>query len=334
MMILIITTSIKGHFLNYFEIIKSQSIHSVTLLNIENISFMRRIFKIILHVLRNLKKIDEIIILNGDRDILLSLTLKFLFPSIKIKSIIYYSVQNNKDTFFNSIKSFLICISSRIGVKTFLLEYAVENIKCIFNKKNMKKLYDPILITSDLKEIQKKEGEREYLIAGYIDDRKCVKEIIEALIYLSKSDKLVKRTLNILGEQSDKVNQYIKKMNFSEDNLTIKINNNRFTDVELYNKICESDVILAIYKEHYGSSGMIINALYLNKKVLFLPIGVLKGYEEELNIVNLPNNYDIKSIVYSIQDIENKAIQYDLKKRKLFLDKRSGSNFAKSLLEF
>lgn len=332
MMVVVITTSLKGHFLNYFEILKSNSSVEVKLLNIENLTFFRRMINSSIFIYNNYKKINRIIILNGDQDIILSLIIKLLFPFKCVKTIIYYTYQNQEISLFKSIKKLSICFSAFIGIEIYLLEYDIGKIQCLFSRKNFKKLYDPIL-ANETRKTNKDISEEEiaYLLAGYIDDRKCVKESIEALEIASVSDNK-KRKLIILGEQSPEISEYLNNLQLENLAFTIKIQNYRFTDDELNKALNNSDVIWAIYKEHFGSSGMVINAILYNKKVLFIPLGVLEGFSYELKMKHLPFSYGTSEIYKSLVHIEKTEKQYSSANRRNFISNRVQQKFSENIL--
>lgn len=141
-----------------------------------------------------------------------------------------------------------------------------------------------------------------------------------------------KRKLIILGEQSPEIFEYLSNLQLENEIFTIEIQNNRFTDDYLTNKILDSEVILAIYKEHFGSSGMIINAVFYNKKTLFIPIGVLNSFAIELEINSLPTSYNIDELHKAIENIDKTQQQYNFLNRKLFLANRNKKSFSNQLL--
>ncbi len=331
-MVLAITTSLKGHFLNYFDILKSNSSLQVKLVNFENSNVFIRMIRIFIFIYVNYKEINKIIILNGDQDVILSLILKIIFTFKTVKLIIYYTYQNKKKSLFKLIKKFLLCISSIIGVKIYLLECDTNNVRCLLSNKNFEKLYDPILLSEEkIEEEYISQDELTYLLAGFIDDRKCVRESIAALELLSCKDK-IKRKLIILGEQSTDISEYLTYLQFEKLNLKIEIYNKRFSDEDLSKYLKGSHIVLAIYKEHFGSSGMLINAILNNKKVLFIPVGVLNNFAIELEINNLPNSYDINEICSSMEYIEKKEYQYSFFHRNMFLGFRKQQIFSNKVL--
>jgi len=333
---IVITPSAHGHFLNYFQLIRDRTIDEVELSYIDSRSQTYRLLKTIQYIYTKLSQVESVILLHGDHDIFIALAIKICFRKINIKSIIYYSYQNKNLNFIQKLKARFICGLSYLDIKFYLLEYNPGKHICQ-NTTNFIKLHDPVLTMykaqhNKHKLVQKSNAIKQvnYLISGYIDDRKNIPLIISVFEKLSH-DKTINRKLIILGNQSKSVQQFLSNYVSVHYNFQVKIIQGRYSDEELEQNIIESDIILAIYQHHYGSSGMIINAIYYSKKVIFFPVGVLYNFALELNITNLPQSLDVISISNSIKIIESMKRQYSMKIQQKFLDKRSQSEFVQTL---
>jgi hypothetical protein len=328
--VLLITSNVNGHFVSYFNLIDSHCDVPVELLHVDNSSFFKSIIEIIVFIVKRFSDVDTVVVLNGDRDIFWCIVLAIVFWTKRIKSIVYYTFQCDKQSFLHLLKKMFFYLSSRFGVELLFLEYEPKGFERFFLGKRAKKIYDPFLLAPSFRKTE--SNETTYLIAGYVDERKCVQESIEALQILSKKEPSIKRRLVILGRQSDAVKKYLSGLVVEEVNFVVDMYSERFSDSTLSDMICNSDIVLAIYKMHYGSSGIVINSICFNKKVLFIPVGVLKDFAEELGLEHLPQTNDVNSICDSMEYIEDKSIQYTSAARELFVKRREPDLFAAEIL--
>ena len=94
----------------------------------------------------------------------------------------------------------------------------------------------------------------------------------------------------------------------------------------------KTDIVLAIYDHHFGSSGIVINAVALNKKVAFISYGVCENFYDELNIYEKLKSTDPTAICSFVSGLAMSHVpQYSEKNRITFLNKRKPESFVESL---
>ncbi|SDU77493.1 hypothetical protein [Pseudomonas sihuiensis] len=218
-----------------------------------------------------------------------------------------------------------------LGVYLYFLEGEewVSSSQCPF-KSGYRSLKDPALL--DYKSFSNKSIDSKavtYLVVGYIDERKCVPEIVEALITLA-CDSEISQRLIILGKQSLGVETYLSGLAVPEG-LELLVLNRRFSDEEYSQYLAISDVVLAIYKDHLGSSGVVINSILYGKKVLFIPVGVTAAFQARLALDGLPQSSSPDAIRGALVKLVD-SVQYDDSARLRFLDGRSKKDFYLSLI--
>lgn len=324
----VVSTELKGHFLSYAKIIDDHSDGGVVNIFFEGRGLVSNIFFIVRNIRCRPNEEKKIFFLNGEQ-FLLTLIVKLLFPRYKVSSIIYHSFLGvglralTKKTIF--------CISSMCGIFLYFLEGEewVSRSKCLF-KSGYRSLRDPALL--DHKSFSSKEVDPNvvtYLVVGYIDERKCVPEIVQALIALAFDSKVTQRLI-ILGKQSLGVENYLSGLVVPKG-LELLVLNQRFSDDEYSHYLAISDVVLAIYKNHFGSSGVVINSILYGKKVLFIPVGVTADFEARLALDGLPQSTSPDAIKGALVKLVN-SVQYDDSARLSFLVGRSKKDFYLSLI--
>jgi len=327
MKVLCVMPNFNGHFLNYTNLIKlgqKQKKDSTTVIR------STAVFKIIWFLLANFNKKKRIIFLHGDRDVLLALLLKLLFPFTSSSAVIYYSYHDVGLKAKSYVKRAILIIASYVGVRLLLLEVELKN-RIWLKRGNVTRLYDPVLLSGPMagSQVDRSNVQLRYLVAGYLDERKLVPLLVKILIKLNQNSK-VKRKLVLLGVQSAKVQKFLKKQN--SNNLEVEIKNYRYEDKELEKELSECDVVWCVYENHYGSSGMVINAIQYGKKVIYTPVGVLSSFSKELGIGGMPLSQDEVSLKDYLMKIEHNG-QYLNSQRNEFLDKRNQVKFVNTILE-
>ena len=329
-----------GHFKFYEKILRSHtSIYFEYGTMIDILKLIKLIYK------QKRKNQQKIIFLNAERHILHIIFLKFLFSELRVGCIVYYSFSESEITLRTSIKQFLLKYGEGLGVKLFGLEYynnsfAQENLASLIS------LPDPILIDEallpkcspqynryTLKENQHKTTS--ILIYGYLDRRKCIEQVIDAIEHLIVS-KRKSFKLKLLGQVDSSL-----KPSLMSRLQELKVKENQYFEFEtkfeyfsndtLATQIKNVDIIMAVYRQHFGSSGVVLNALAFKKNVIFIPIGVLKHLSEQLSFSNLPKSSDIKEISNSILFAINHKL-YDYKKAEKYLQLRRPHNFKEIIL--
>jgi len=318
---LVIYPNENGHFLNYLNIIKDTDKENVISLK------SNRISEIIKYC--HTKKIIKVVFLSGDSDCIKSFLLKCVFPSLNISLIIYYSFENKNKGFKYSLKKILLKSLTYINIKLLLLEGDISTVKYI-RQNNIKILYDPLmLINTSNKEKLKSNIKVNYLVAGYLDDRKSLRLFFNVLKNLSNNDSK-KRVVTLLGVQTNSTKKFLSNLK-ELSNIEIIQKNYRYDDSELEKELYKCDLVWAAYQNHQGSSGFVINAVQFNKPVIFIATGVLKRFSNELNIDILPKNLLESEIEACLLRLA-KNKQYSSESRANFLNKREKKKFIKEIL--
>lgn len=324
----VVSTELKGHYLSYGKIIDDHSGGRGVNVFFEGRGLIYNVFFIARNIWRQSGEEKKILFLNGEQ-VLLPLLIRLLFPRYKVLSIVYYSFLGRG--LRSQVKKVIFCISSMLGIFLYFLEGEewVSGSHCPF-KNNYRSLRDPALL--EYKSFSDKDIGSDvttYLVVGYIDERKCVPEIVEALIAFAFDSKVSQRLI-ILGKQSPGVEKYLSGLVVPEG-LELLVLNERFSDEEYSQYLAVSDVVLAIYKDHLGSSGVVINSILYGKKVLFIPVGVTAAFEKRLGVEYLPQSSSSGEIKEALAKLAN-SVQYGDDARLRFLVGRSKKEFYLSLI--
>lgn len=322
MKIVIIVPNFNGHFSNYIDIIKSE-------VGEDKIEVFKSfdLIKIFKFCLINKSICEQVIFLHGDRDFLISFFLRIFFIRFRISLIIYYSFEDITRSLKSKIKSIVLKLLSHFRIRLLLLEGNIENKQFV----NIKIIYDPILLNFQRTSINvDNDTTKYYLVAGYLDDRKLIPKLIELLESISLNDSK-KRVLTLLGVQSNSVKEYLSTL--ETNNIKVISKNYRYKDAELQLELFKADVVWALYRNHYGSSGMVINAIQFNKSVIFRPIGVLGNFAKELKLNVFLRDVDkgdseMKDCLLNLED----NLNYTEENRIQFLKKRTQKQFVKTLI--
>lgn len=278
---LVLSPSTKGHFKNYFEVINKYEPSEFKVLHLT--SFFD------IHFIRQVLRNKKILFLHGEIQIKLLLLFIVIFP-FKPKSVIFYYSFFKKNKTYNLLYQLL----RYLKVKCWALEASCSDLRC-----GLQILNDPVLggKVNSLKLTTSKP--LCFLIAGYIDDRKSVKEIITALTKIVKQG--VQIQLNIIGTQSDSV-KYFLKHTLEVHSFIITVRDKRISDDELNMYISNSDCILSIYQRHAGSSGFVIKSIASRIPILFIPKDALLKFEKLINFKHLPKTPSVEEIYKSITE--------------------------------
>lgn len=309
----VIVPRLKGHFENYYQLI-----------NMESQSELRVVTSIASLLKSSLRNSDGFVLLHGEVQVLMAVLLRLVNPKSSIVIVFYYSFLNS--TVVGKLTNRIVYSLFKImRVRALGLGYVGGYGKLLEN------LSDPITI--DVKNIDKEivsNGVFSFLIAGYIDERKSVFEILEALS--EQKRKGVNVELAIVGEQAENV-RYKLDMVLESIDFPVEVVNRRVDDFELLTYMANAHCILAIYKQHMGSSGFVINSIGLGKPVLFVSRGALREVSGLISFPFLPETESKKDVSHSISEIikfEGDFFKQD--KLDIFIHKHSKSIFVQGVL--
>ncbi len=332
-MIVLVAPALIGHFPAYIRII--QEYVAPEKCRVEVVNNFRSRIKFIYSLYKNSE--DQIVFLHGEKHCFFAALCSLIFNTIRVKLILYYAL-NEHSPRKRVLGTFVLGLCRIFGVELLSIDYSERN-KKLGSRLSVTTLYDPVLISSEnntASAVQEKRSRINFLVAGYIDERKCVREIIEALLSVENNIES-SIALNVRGNFSPSID--MKQLESLVENSSIKVSlvNAGLTDQELASAISENDVICTIYSRHLGSSGMVINAVEFGKPVLFVTTGVLGEYANDLGITDLPDDCLPESIAKSLIVLagnlhDSQWSQYSAIDQSEFLTKRTPSQFAKTLL--
>lgn len=316
-----------GHFESYSKIISKAFP--------EDVSVVHSFYKY-LKIVKNTKNIDRTIFLYGERDWMLSILSRIIDSKTKLILIFYYGLSNNNGSKRLFLQKFILKFLRVLDIKVTQLEYFPNN----FDKEltnYLIPLNDPPLLDYPKRPIDQRDffgNEINILLPGYIDNRKCVNEIIKSIASLAKSYNDHTFNIRIAGQQSSEITTLLNKDHDFPSNFILTQINKKLSDKELEIEFMQSDLVLAIYKNHIGSSGVVINAIAFNKKVIFLNFGVMKEFRRELCIKEHLTDTDSESIGVAIENaIFKNHFKYSLGNRIEFLSKRSKKRFLNTIMD-
>ncbi|RTR35963.1 hypothetical protein EKG38_24125 [Shewanella canadensis] len=322
-----VVPNLNGHFLNYVEMFKQRSDYEGHIILTSDFKSFLALIKLILSS-TNGNKIN-LCFLHGEKHIIQSLLTAF-FKNVNVSSIFYYGFNINSGFFKVCLSKLSIYLLSALNIRLFYLE---KPERIIIPSLRSKFLYlpDPILIPYDFDVTTRALTIPKVLIAGYLDSRKCIDKILVALEQLLCDSNFEDIHVFLVGEQSVDVSEMLDSYLLTT-NLKVFQENQRVTDEVLAKYIENSDVVSCVYDNHLGSSGMFINAVAYNKKVLFISEGVLSDFAIELGINVFVKESSAANINKTINVLlDDVFYQYSLISRIDFLKKRNKSEFIKLL---
>jgi glycosyltransferase involved in cell wall biosynthesis len=202
----------------------------------------------------------------------------------------------------------------------------------------VKFLPDPVQVypsTKSVEELKKSFGiasnRKVFLIFGFLDSRKGISEVMDAIVKIKKEDSS-KGTLLIVGpwEETER-NKFDSTIgeNLQNSDFQIIIKDEFVQDEDIQGYFEVSDYILALYAKHIGMSAIMVRAAAAQKPLLTHNFGLMGKIvvENQLGII-VENDLADKMNKLLNQDIEvgNKT------KMKEFAELNSAENYAKVIL--
>lgn len=250
-----------------------------------------------------------------------------------------HSLKERLNNFRKNLTLKLFVKSKKIDSLFSLDPFATEYIKQNWQTNKVIYLPDPVQVYPSTKssdeikmELGVKENRKVFLLFGYLDSRKGVAEVMEAIGKISR-EKSQKGTLLIVGtwEESERVKFEIKLkeiLNTSNFQIITKKTFIPEEDIQLYFEV--SDYILALYNKHIGMSGITIRAAVAQKPLLTYNFGLMGKLvlENELGlIVNNDLSEKLETLLTEDNKIGNKQ------KMQQYADLNRAENYAKVILE-
>jgi glycosyltransferase involved in cell wall biosynthesis len=253
------------------------------------------------------------------------------YPSHSLKVMINSWRKNLTLKYFVKNKS----LDSLFILDPFATEYIQQN----WETNKVKFLPDPVQVyptansVEELKiELKIKPNRKVFLIFGFLDSRKGISEVMEAILHISKTESS-KGTLLIVGpwEESErkKFDLGIDKILQSSDfQIIIKDEFIQDEDIQSYFEV--SDYILALYAKHIGMSAIMVRAAAAQKPFLTHNFGLMGKVVTENQLGMIVEN-DLAQKMEMLLS-ENKEVG-DKEKMKEFAELNSAENYAKVILE-
>jgi hypothetical protein len=174
-------------------------------------------------------------------------------------------------------------------------------------------------------------GVKRVVIAGHINRRKLVTEIIDALAQISREPGQ-SIELRLVGKVDPAYLPAIQTALAAAQSATFHavLMDERVSGTYLRSELETADIVSALYSDHYGSSGMVVNAAAFRRPVLFFPIGALESLARCFPYAHFPSvRSDIAS---SIRAALLKPSHFTLSEasRDEFVANRSPERFAET----
>lgn len=249
-----------------------------------------------------------------------------------------HSLKERLNTFRKNLTLKLFVKSKKLDSLFNLDPFATDYIKQKWETNKVIFLPDPIQVypsTKSVEEIKEELGIEEtrkvFLIFGFLDSRKGISEVMEAVGKISK-EKSQKGTLLIVGpwEESEREKFEIKLKEISKQSEFQIITKNTFIadhDIQPYFEV--SDYILALYDKHIGMSAITVRAAAAQKPILTYDFGLMGKMvtENELGlIVNNDLTEKLEMLLTQEVNIGNEQ------KMKQYAELNRAENYAKVIL--
>ena len=253
------------------------------------------------------------------------------YPSHSVKEMVNSWRKNLTLKYFVKTKS----LDSLFSLDFFATKYIQQN----WQTNKVTFLPDPVQVYQSSMSVDKLKIElgiepnrKVFLIFGFLDSRKGISEVMEAISHISR-EKSSKGTLLIVGpwEESErnKFDETIDNiLQYSDFQIIIK---NKFVqdeDIQSYFEV--SDFILALYAKHIGMSAIMVRAAAAQKPCLTHNFGLMGKIVIENQLGMIVENDLAKKMEMLLS--ENILIGNNKKMRE-FAELNSAENYAKVILQ-
>ena len=263
------------------------------------------------------------------------------YPPTSFKDRLNYWRKNITLKFFVKNKN----LESLFNLDPFATDYIKENWKT----DKVKFLPDPVQVYPTTKtKFEVKESLRideskiVFLIFGYLDSRKGISDVMEAIGNISR-EKSKNGCLLIVGpwEENERKlfnNQLPKIQQVTDFQIVVKDSFVKDEEIQQYFKV--ADYALALYHQHFGMSAIMVRAAAAQKPLIASNFGLMGKIVDENELgVTVDNN--LKEIVEMILENDEEKNHKDAKmlkignkeKMKAFAELNQAENYAKVILE-
>lgn len=179
-----------------------------------------------------------------------------------------------------------------------------------YKRNNFKYLPDPIF-TYGSTLLEYKKDRYTFLIFGAISERKNISNIIKAfdLAMLTENSDLL-----IVGPGESSYQIYLENLIASCKNIDgyrkkIIIKNEFVTDTEMETYFANTDACLVVYKDFYGSSGLLGRAALHGKKIVGSNVGVISEIIKKYRLGTICDPNNVSDIAYQLSNINSLVIE-------------------------
>ena len=225
-------------------------------------------------------------------------------------------------------------LDSLFNLDSFATKYIQQN----WQTNKVKFLPDPVQVYASTKSVEETKkvlgieaNRKVFLIFGFLDSRKGISEVMDAISHISK-EKSSHGTLLIVGpwEKSErkKFDTSLEKIvQYSNFQVVVKDEFIQDEDIQIYFEV--SDYILALYAKHIGMSAIMVRAAAAQKPFLTHNFGLMGKVVTENQLGMIVENdlsQKMKMLISSTIEIGNKE------KMREFAELNSAENYAKVIL--
>ena len=324
---LYIAPDTNGHYRNYFDVLSrhSRDIESVFLKAPSGLPGVRTVRDYCRSIGQKPRAIH---LLFGERYLPMGLCLRLLGHSV---TAIFYYAQHRK---LSGVKSMVTVATLRVagasGMRLHSLEHPAAMPLRAFDSVLLD-MHDLKSSAADGSAAPPASGRKVCVIAGHISERKMAVEIMQVLASQLRTEP-AQIELRLIGRIAP---DYLVAVLAAASDLRnaggiVSVKNERVPDDVLRTELVGADLVFAIYKDHFGSSGMVVNAMALGRPVLFIADGALAGFAAMMPKARQP--YCVSDIAPCIDAALVVPGQYCLsnKRRATFLAERSPARFAET----
>jgi glycosyltransferase involved in cell wall biosynthesis len=218
--------------------------------------------------------------------------------------------------------------------------YATELIEQNWRTQKVRFLPDPVQVypsqqtPADIKfALGIEENRKVFLIFGYLDSRKGISEVMEAIAAISR-EKSQKACLLLVGpwEENERKLFEIQSQKIKQNtDFQVVIKDTFIKDEDIQPYFDASDFALALYPKHFGMSAIMVRAAAAQKPLLTYPFGLMGKIvgEHELGITI---HHDLKEKMEMLLETDHDIGNKD--KMKAFAALNQAKNYAKVILEY
>ncbi|TDI87522.1 MAG: hypothetical protein E2O77_13070 [Caldithrix sp.] len=168
-----------------------------------------------------------------------------------------------------------------------------------------------------------------FLIFGYISARKCIAEVFESIDSFSAKHLELHIEVRIIGAWDQHYFRELSSILESPRNYSIEIRDEYIPEDELIGEIRNASCVIAVYRDHVGSSGVVNLALAHSKCIVFVPRGYLEALARTLGFENLPASVSALDTFDALEKLHEGGFEpnFSVDTARNYVEARSPGNF-------